>query len=118
MVRDPRDVVASLTQQTWAPSDPIEATQFYMSIMQRWDSIRGHIPKESFRVVRLEDLVTDTESILRTLCDFWGLEWNAKLLELPLNKAHSGRWKSDIPSQFHEQMHQLLKPVLIQFDYE
>jgi hypothetical protein len=118
IVRDPRDVIASFTQQTWAPSDPVEAGQFYRSIMLRWNHVAETLPAESFRMLRLEDLVAQPEPILRELCSFWDLEWDNQLLTLELNQAHTGRWKKDLPTSTHNQIHELIHPFLTQFDYE
>lgn len=117
IVRDPRDVIASFTKQTWAPSDPETAAHFYRSIMERWNEVALKLPETSYQVIRLEDLVASPESVLRKVCDYWKLEWSEQLLKLPLNKSHTGRWKSDIPETKHDTIHQIIEPFLNQFNY-
>jgi hypothetical protein len=117
IVRDPRDVVASFTTQTWAPSDPETAAHFYRSIMERWQIVRERLPESSYHLIRLEDLVSDPETTLRDLCSFWGLSWSDRMLKLPLNKAHRGRWKSDIPTDQHETIESILEPFITAFNY-
>jgi len=115
--RHPLDVTASLMQQPWAPSDPVQAAIFYSGIMDEWLRKRKDLPSESFIEVSLEELVENTEQITRKIADFWELEWHPSLLETDLSKAHTGRWKKDIPENKIDRVLAVLKPYLTKFSY-
>ncbi len=99
--RDPRDVIASFTHQTWMPSDPLKSALIYRDVIQRWWDIKDTIPCHTYIEISLESLVNNTESILRKICAFWDMPWDESLLSIDLSKSHSGRWKKDL--DIHEQ---------------
>lgn len=116
--RDPRDVVASLMQQTWAPSDAVESAYIYKNLMDRWQEIKQHSSPDSFLEISLEDLVDENRITLEKICGFWGLAWDDRLLNLKLDKAHSGRWRNDIPKNKKDAVLKLLNPYIKKLGYE
>ena len=116
--RDPRDVVASFTQQTWTPSDAVESARFYRNLMDRWQHVKQQVPEDFFMEISLEELVQHKENMLQEICAFWSLEWDDKLMELELNKAHRGRWEKDIPANQLEEVLEILTPYLEMLGYE
>ncbi len=117
MVRDPRDVLAS-QKHKWrmrAGEEPLEETLRrrvnYHPVLTslRWnaalregDAVSGH---ERYRVVRFEDLLRDPQAQLRSLCDFLELDFQSRMLDVPLvnssfqktngrgvDPAATGRW--------------------------
>ena len=115
--RDPRDVVASLSGMVWAPSDPLEAATQYMGIHDEWKAVRATLPQGSYMEVSLEGLVARPPEVLRDLCTFLGLEWTDTLLAADLSRAHSGRWRSDIPTGTHHELQRMLQPALDDYGY-
>jgi hypothetical protein len=93
--RDPRDVVASLTRQRWAPKKVAQAAQWYDGVMSRWQQVKAQLPRKSFLEVPLEELVAEPETTLKRICKFAGLGFEDELLEIELAQSHSGRWKTD-----------------------
>lgn len=116
--RDPRDVVASFTQQPWAPSNAADSAHIYENLMDRWKEIKQKVPGDSFLEISLEELVDDTERTLKKVCDFWSLEWSDQLLTLKLNKAHSGRWQQDFPAGQLDSVLKILNPYVKDLGYE
>jgi len=90
IVRDGRDVVSS--------HHPNAAEKYYVS-PQRWvaDVGAGMEQKEKTLLVRYEDLVSETESTLKIVCDFIGETFDPRLLEFEKyttvkeNKAWKGK---------------------------
>jgi len=115
--RNPLDVTASLMEQTWAPSNPVQAAVYYSGIMDEWLRKRKNLPEDSYLEVSLENLVEDTEQKTREIAEFWGLEWDESLLETPLDKANKDRWKTDIPEKELDRVLAVLKPYLSEFGY-
>lgn len=116
--RDPRDVVASLTKQWWGPGDPVEAARFYASLMEKWNRVKNRVREDTYLEVSLEQLVENPEAILGEIAGFWNLTWDDALLSLDLGKAHSGRWKKDIPEEIYPEVKDILIPFLEQYRYE
>lgn len=96
MVRDPRDTVASLVTQRWAPSDLRQAVRFYQSMMRRWQDIEPALPAGFYIVVRLEDMVARPEVEIGRMCTFIGLDHHAGMFEVDLGASNQGRWRTDL----------------------
>jgi hypothetical protein len=117
IVRDPRDVVASFTHQRWAPSDPVQAAQFYHDVMARWEAVKARVPAEAVLEIRLEDLVTDPPAMLARLCAFWRLPWDDRLLATDLGRSNVGRWRRDLPASAHTAIEALVRPAMEAYGY-
>jgi len=116
--RDPRDVVASFTKQTWTPSDPSEAALFYRGIMERWWDICKQLPKKSFLEISLENLVEAPEAGIRKICGFWNISWHPSLLRTDLSRSHSGRWKTDFHSNDQDKIQSILSDMIEKLGYD
>lgn len=79
IVRDPRDVVASLIRMPWAPSSiVVNALKWKIDLLYVRDFLRsGGVLHE----LKYEDLVTNPEASLRPLCRYVGVPWNSAMLE-------------------------------------
>jgi len=95
MVREPKDVIASLSKQRWTPSDKIESAMWYKYVMSHLKNVKGYMPKGSVITVDLYDLVDNTEEVLIRICDFLGITFFKDMLEIDLSKSHRGRWKEE-----------------------
>lgn len=115
--RDPRDVVASLTHQIWAPADYQQAIDFYIGIMDRWAWIRQQIDRQCYTEISLETMVAEPERVLQRICRFWDIPWNPLMLKVDLGHAHSGRWQKDFTSQQQRVLVRRLEPYICQYGY-
>ena len=118
VLRDPRDVIASYTRMRWAPSDPLQAMRWYKAIIGRWFRLKPSLDRESYREVRLEDLVREPERTLREICIWWGIPWDSSLLETDLGRSHSGRWKRDFSAATGATLSAELADELREMGYE
>lgn len=81
LVRDPRDVVASLVAAShswgkgWAPSDPEKAAGVWVKHVKAVREASATLTSDEFIQVRYEDLCADTPATLQTLSTFLGLDW-------------------------------------------
>jgi hypothetical protein len=92
--RDPRDVVASFMRQTWMPSNAGQSAKICRDLLEKWEEIKTLVPVGSYLEISLESLVSEPESILKEICTFWGISWEAKILNTDLSRSNSGRWKT------------------------
>ncbi len=116
LVRDPRDVVASLVAASqgwgskWAPSDVTEAARVWVSHVEAVREAAADLPPGAFTQVRYEDLAADTPGALQTLCGFLGLEWDAEQIARAVDanrrdKARQGGG-TPIPLYGHHRKHE------------
>jgi len=104
MVRDPRDVIASLLTKNWGPTTPLEGLDWIEKRL-----IAGHealsIVKESKKLtIALEDLaINSREKTYKELLDFLKISDEPAMQKffvesMTPNAATSGRWKAEIDS--------------------
>ena len=81
MVRDPRDVVASMLAaskswgRAWAPRSARRSALMWLRQVKAAKEAQNTIPAEQFHEVRYEDLVAHPTSILESLTSFLKLSW-------------------------------------------
>lgn len=112
IVRDGRDVVASILARGFWPIDwglldgagasaPNEVTadaaaRYWARAMRRGREELERLPAGSCVVVRLEDLVADTAGTLAEVCDFLGEPFDDALLDGRIRSDSIGRWRRDL----------------------
>lgn len=116
--RHPLDVISSYTTQAWAPNDPVEGAQFYLSLLNRWLEVREQLSPDNYLEISLEALSAQPEPTLRKVTDLFGLNWNEQLLSVDLSRSNSGRWKRDLPKDQIPQMIDILQPILNEYGYQ
>ena len=80
MLRDPRDVARSAIGMGWAGT-AYHGAIYWMRTEWEWDAMITAVPEANTEVLRYEDLINDTESELRRLMTFFGVPFDARLLE-------------------------------------
>lgn len=115
--RDPRDVVASYTTQSWMPADPVKSAHVLRDVLLRWAEVRRGLPAGSFMEISLDSLVADPRRVLTALCAFWGMEWHEALLDTDLGGAHVGRWRQDLKPESQKAVCALLRDVMDAYGY-
>lgn len=118
MYRDPRDNVSSLLGQGWAPDELRECCTFYKSLVDGWRQVKQRIPSDSFIEISLENLAASPTQELQKLCAFASIDWHESLLDTPLNKTNSGRWKRELSKSDQTILESELSDVLIELGYE
>lgn len=114
MVRSPKDVISSLSKTRWAPNDKIKAAFWYKSIMERWNQIKNALPKESYLIVDLYELIDDTENVLRNICNYIEINYDDKMLTLDLSKSNKDRWKKDFSPRELLEIEKIISSIKIQ----
>lgn len=104
MVRDPRDVIASLLTKNWGPTTPMEGLTWIEKRLSDGKRALKAVPARQKITIALEDLaINNREETYQKLTKFLGIT-GAPLMrkffeeELTPENASSGRWKSEISS--------------------
>lgn len=95
MVREPKDVIASMSKQIWLPKDKMKTIQWYKDVISQINKVEREIPEKSLIVIDLYELVDNPEKILTEACNFIGIPFNEKLLEADLSRSHRDRWRNE-----------------------
>lgn len=117
VLRDPRDVIASLIKQRWCPSEISQVTQYYMAIVNQWFIIKRNIPSSKFIEIKLEDLVKEPKKTLKNICLMTHLPFEESLLNMDLTKSHTGRWKKDFTEKEQKYVNDTLSEILSKLNY-
>lgn len=79
LVRDGRAIAASVLPLDWGPSNVVSAAQWWMKALAHGLSLEARYPGRVLRV-SYEDLVRQPEPLLRRICEFAGVEFDAAML--------------------------------------
>ena len=102
MVRDPRDVIASLLTKNWGPTTPLEGLEWIEKRLIDGHNALRVIPAKQQITIALEDLaIHNREKSYQAILTFLGLRDDSKMRhffesELTPQAATSGRWKTEI----------------------
>jgi len=97
--RDPRDVIASYKTQPWMPSDPEKAAVVLRGLYEKWDEQSSLVDSSRWIEVGLESVISDTESTLKKMCDFWELDIAQEMFQIRLSHSSTNRWKQDLSNK-------------------
>jgi Sulfotransferase family len=100
LVRDPRDVALSATRSVFGYSHPYRMAGLWREQQERGFAALEAFGPETVLLMHYEDLVTEPEPQLRTLCSFAGLNFEPQMLQhhrSPAAKtlaAQSASWRN------------------------
>ncbi len=104
MVRDPRDVIASLLTKNWGPTTPMEGLEWIEKRLTDGHNALKSIPDKQKITIALEDLAIHRRvESYQKLLSFLEVEDSPEMKkffdeELTERNASSGRWKEEISS--------------------
>lgn len=95
LVRDPRDMVLSLKRSVATPGGVLRGVDLWLADQRENLSVLGILEGVGrIRLVRYEDLITEPEAELRSICELIGVEFSATMLrfhEGDLTRANAAR---------------------------
>jgi protein-tyrosine sulfotransferase len=146
VIRDGRDVSASLLTMDWKTpdgqplpytQDPVAAAQYWLNCIRSGRSFRDSLPasQQTYLEIRYEDLVNRPEPTLRTLLAFLGEDWHDSVLDYhtqprnlagessaaqvsrPLYGSAVQRWQQDLSPGQKQAIKPLIADTLIALGY-
>ncbi len=117
IIRDPRDVIASLMTQRWAPKDLEACTTWYLEVIHKWFEQRSLIPDSFYTEIRFEDLVNKTSNTLEAFAAWSGIDTQKSMLEVDLSKSNIGRHKSQFTRREKSNLDSRLASILEEYSY-
>jgi hypothetical protein len=91
MIRDPRDVASSFTNQAWFPPHQPLAISVCAAMIRSYCVLKDRIPADSLLEVRLEDLVTKPDETVARVAAFLEVENRFDTAIVSADKANIGR---------------------------
>lgn len=102
MIRDGRDVAASIVSMKWGPTDIHEALEQWFLHMQEGQLAALRMPANQVLTLQLEDLVArDRDNKYQELLNFLDVNDSSKMRkyfdeEMNASAANQGRWRKDL----------------------
>jgi hypothetical protein len=118
MVRDPRDVIASLLTKNWGPTTPMEGLTWIEKRLTDGHNALKEVPLKQKITIALEDLaINKREETYRKLSNFLNIADSPAMRkffdeELTPANATSGRWKQEISSPEFDAAYEVLEQRL------
>lgn len=81
LIRDGRDVALSYLERPWGPSSVGESALYWRSRVSRGHAAGEAIGPDRYLEASYEDLVSQTESVVRRICTFLSLPYDPEMLE-------------------------------------
>ena len=137
MIRDGRDVAASMIRSNAGASNLEEAARRWLFSVKQARKLATQLPPDQFLEIRYEDLVRDSSVKMRQICQFCGIEYQQIMLDywqLPTTVEHRlfahhknlgrplftdsiGRWRERLSAEEAEYVTERLGPVLAEYGY-
>ncbi len=141
LVRDGRDVASSILQRWWGPLDFINCIRYWERLVILGHKMLSMLPSDSVHYLRYEDLVSDPEGEIRSLCHFLGISYEKKMvteyatsafskigerrqkshhrmLGEPINSARAYLWKTHMSRCDQAIAYEIAGPLFDLFGYE
>ena len=115
--RDMRDVVSSYKSKSWGGNSAHDNAIWIRNILDKWEEEKRKMPDGSYYEVRMEDAIKNPEKELRKICDFLGIGFEKKMMDIDLSKGHVGRWKKDLRPDEIKVVNEVLGDTLKRYGY-
>ncbi|MBU0675593.1 MAG: sulfotransferase [Proteobacteria bacterium] len=137
LVRDPRDVAVSSRRSMFSPCHPWLIALLWQRQQNAGLRALTRYP-ENFLPVRYEDLLTEPETTVRTICTFLGEEYTPTMLEFyrtgdakkssrlsacwrntdqPIKPSNQGRYRRELTPEEIRLVEKICRPPMEQFGY-
>ena len=83
MIRDGREVAASLAEQSWGPGHIVDGAFYWRRAVKAGRTFGQALPAARYCEVRLEDLIAQPAATLERVCGFLGETYLPDLLNYP-----------------------------------
>ena len=95
LIRDPRAVVRSERETSWGSQSVCRITRRWCRVVDEAVRLRAAWPAERFQIVRYEDLVSNPEATLRSVCEFLSESFEPEMLQFHERPASERGFRED-----------------------
>lgn len=88
LTRDPRDVARSAVQMGWV-GHPWHGTDFWLAAYTSWQILKNKTDVTDCLEVRFEDLIADSETCIKRVCDFLDITFEPGMMEIDRDTTYA-----------------------------
>jgi len=101
LIREPKDIFASLIHQRWGPKKPETFIRWYREIMHDAQISWAQVPRDCYLVLRMETLVQKPHDVFAQVLRFFEIDYDVYWLHqtasgVTKKQAHVGRYEHDL----------------------
>ena len=115
--RDPRDVICSYKTKEWGSSEIQMNVQWIKDVLSQWQLKKKSISTERYIEISFERIIHSFESEIDKVCNFLGIQYSEKFLEIELKQHNIGRWEHDLDEKEKSILKAELKNMLPDYEY-
>ena len=115
--RDPRDVICSYKTKEWSSSEIQMNVHWIKDVLSQWQLKKKSISTERYIEIAFERMIHSFETEMDKVCNFLGIQFNEKFLEIELKQHNIGRWKHDLDEKEKSILNAELKNILPDYEY-
>jgi Sulfotransferase family len=95
IIRDGREVAASLAEQAWSRGGVVNGARWWCECVSAGRAAGARLDPERYFELRLENLAHEPEENLRQVCSVLGETYDAKLLQYPRRIFETEPWRTE-----------------------
>jgi hypothetical protein len=140
VIRDGREVAASLAAQAWSTDGLVGKAYWWRDCVAAGRSAGTHLGRDRYCEIRLEDLVADPAGVLKRMCAAIGESYTPRMLEYPRRSGDLDRWheslrwshrhlakpptaglrdwEDGVPADERDAVRRICRPLLAELGYE
>ena len=115
--RDLRDVICSYKTKEWGSSEIQMNVQWIKDVLSQWQLKKKSISTERYIEISFERIIHSFESEIDKVCNFLGIQYSEKFLEIELKQHNIGRWEHDLDEKEKSILKTELKNTLPDYEY-
>ena len=115
--RDLRDVICSYKTKEWGSSEIQMNVQWIKDVLSQWQLKKKSISTERYIEISFERIIHSFESEIDKVCNFLGIQYSEKFLEIELKQHNIGRWEHDLDEKEKSILKAELKNMLPDYEY-
>jgi len=114
--RDPRDVVVSYMEQSWAPDEIADAAAYCKMVLRRSSRAIAAVPADQVVTLTLDEMADEPVVVSEKLSKMIGLESGAVDFSTdPVRRVSLGRWQRALPEADAEWLSSILEEEILEY---
>ena len=115
--RDPRDVICSYKTKEWSSTEIQMNVHWIKDVLSQWQLKKKSISTKRYIEITFERMIHSFESEMDKICNFLGIQYSEKFLEIELKQHNIGRWEHDLDEKEKSILKAELKNTLPDYEF-
>ena len=118
VMRDPRDVAASLQHRDWGPKSLEQVAIWQRDCYLKWFEVKKNLQPSSYYELKFEEWVQSPAQTIENISKYLDINVKSVMNNFDLSAAHAGRWRNQFTPGQADLMQSILGDVLKRFGYQ